>query len=421
MKFVLASYGTRGDVEPCVAIGRELLHRGHEVRMAVSPDQVGFAGSVGLSAVAYGPDTRHWQEVHRSLLTRISRRFWRFKELRGLVREDWKLLRHLWEDSNRVLLSLAEEADVLFTGVLGEQSAANVAQYHEIPLATLHTYPMRPNSQLNPMLPAPLARSAMKASEWVAWKLTKRLDDEQRRELGLSKATEPTSQRITDRRSLELQAYEEVFFPELTAEWAPFAGHRPIVGALTLELPGDDDDEASAWIAAGTPPIFFGFGSMPVRSAAETLSMISKACAQLGERALVGSGWTDFSDIPHHDNVKVVGTLNYASTFEGCSAVVHHGGLGTTTAGLRAGVPSLILWTWADQRLWGARVKRLKLGTARRFTATSPQTLITDLRTILDPQYVARAREIARQVSKPGESVTAAADLMEDLALSRVD
>ena len=58
MKFVLACYGTRGDVEPCAAVGRELLRRGHEVRMAVPPDLVGFVESAGLAAVAYGPDTQ---------------------------------------------------------------------------------------------------------------------------------------------------------------------------------------------------------------------------------------------------------------------------------------------------------------------------------------------------------------------------
>jgi UDP:flavonoid glycosyltransferase YjiC (YdhE family) len=58
MKFVLASYGTRGDVEPCAALGRELLGRGHDVRMAVAPDLVGFAEAAGLAAVAYGLETR---------------------------------------------------------------------------------------------------------------------------------------------------------------------------------------------------------------------------------------------------------------------------------------------------------------------------------------------------------------------------
>ena len=68
MKFVLAFYGTRGDVEPGVAVGRELLRRGHDVRMAVPPDLVGFAESAGLAAVAYGPDTQAWLEVDAQLL-----------------------------------------------------------------------------------------------------------------------------------------------------------------------------------------------------------------------------------------------------------------------------------------------------------------------------------------------------------------
>ena len=136
-------------------------------------------------------------------------------------------------------------------------------------------------------------------------------------------------------------------FPGLAAEWAKWNGQRPFVGALTMELPTDADEEVASWIAAGTPPIFFGFGSIPVESPADTLAMISAVCAQLGERALVCAGWSDFSHVPHFDHVKVVGAMNYAATFPACRAVVHHGGAGTTAAGLRAGVPTLILSTSA--------------------------------------------------------------------------
>ena len=122
-------------------------------------------------------------------------------------------------------------------------------------------------------------------------------------------------------------------------------GRRPFVGALTMELPTDADEEVASWIAAGTPPICFGFGSMRVESAADTLAMISAACAQLGERALICAAGNDFSHVPHFDHVKVVGGMNYAAAFPACRAVVHHGGTGTTAAGLRAGVPTLILWT----------------------------------------------------------------------------
>ena len=146
--------------------------------------------------------------------------------------------------------------------------------------------------------------------------------------------------------------------------------------------------------------------------------MISAACAQLGERALVCSAGTDFSHVPHFEHVKVVGAMNYTAAFPACRAVVHHGGVGTTAAGLRAGVPTLILSTDLDQTLWGVRVKRLKVGTARRFSTTTQKSLVADLRTILAPEYVTRAREIAARMTKPAESVAAATDLVEDSAPS---
>jgi UDP:flavonoid glycosyltransferase YjiC (YdhE family) len=92
---------------------------------------------------------------------------------------------------------------------------------------------------------------------------------------------------------------------------------------------------------------------------------------------------------------------------------VHHGGAGTTAASLRAGVPTLILSTDLDQTLWGVRVKRLKVGAARRFSTTDQKSLTEDLRRILAPEYAVHAREIATRMTKPEVSVAAAADLLE--------
>ncbi|CPW77423.1 Glycosyltransferase [Mycobacteroides abscessus] len=85
---------------------------------------------------------------------------------------------------------------------------------------------------------------------------------------------------------------------------------------------------------------------------------------------------------------------------------------------LRAGVPTLILSTDLDQTLWGRRIKELKVGTTRRFSSTTEKTLASDLRAILDPQCAARARELASRMTKPAESVTKTADLVEGLAAS---
>jgi UDP:flavonoid glycosyltransferase YjiC (YdhE family) len=357
--------------------------------------------------------------VHRDFWTRFFRNFWRIQDLIRLWREVWEPVTQCWEEISTTLTSLADGADLLFTGLSFQEPAANVAEYYDIPLATLHYIPMRPNGQLLPFLPSPLGRSAMTVYEWLGWRLAKKVEDAQRRELGLPKATGPSPRRIAERGSLEIQAYDEVCFPGLAAEWAKWDGRRPFVGALAMELTTDADDEVASWIAAGTPPIFFGFGSMPVESPADMVAMISAACAQLGERALVCSGWSDFGHVPHFEHVKVVGAMNYAAAFPACRAVVHHGGAGTTAAGLRAGVPQLILSTLPDQPLWAAQLKRLKVGSGRRFSTTTQQSLVADLRTILAPQYVTRAREIATRMTKPAESVAAAADLVENFVRLR--
>jgi UDP:flavonoid glycosyltransferase YjiC (YdhE family) len=416
MKFAVASYGTRGDIEPCLTIGRELMRRGHSVRMAVPPNLVELAEAAGLPAIGYGPD------MHDFWSDEFIRDFWK-NFLRGpvtLIREAWEPVLRNWQEMSSALMAVGAGADLLFTGQLYQDLAINVADYYGIPMATLHYIPMRPNGQLISKAPAPVVRTGMTVYDWLCWRMNKKAEDVQRRDLGLATATVASPRRIAERGSLEIQAYDQVCFPGLASEWAKWRGQRPFVGSLTMELTTDADDDVLSWIAGGTPPICFGFGSMPVaESPADTVAMIGAACAELGERALVCSGWSDFSEVPHFEHVKVIGMVNYAKIFPACRAVVHHGGSGTTAAGLRAGVPSLILWTAGDQPLWGSQIKHLKVGTTRRFSAATQETLVADLRQILAPEYVTRAREIAARMTKPGESAGHAVDLLENFARSR--
>ena len=417
MKFVLASYGGRGDIEPAVVVGRELLQRGHDVCMAVPPNLVGFTEAAGLAAVPYGLDSQAILDTQRKYWTCYFRTPWKLKELNRLGRETADFALRCWAEMTTTLVPLARGADLLMTGLIFEQPAANVAEYHGIPLSTLHFFPVRAHGQLLRFLPSPLVRTAMTMNDWLVWRGTRKGEDVQRRELGLPKAKSSAPHRIAERGSLEIQAYDEVYFPGLASEWAKQASlNRPFVGALAMQLATDADAEVASWIAAGTPPICFGFGSIPLGSPADTIAMIAAACAELGERALVCSGSTDFSGVPHVEHVKVVGVVNYATIFPACRAVVHHGGAGTLAACLRAGVPQLILWTLPDQPFFAAQLKRLKVGAGRRFSTTTAKSLVADLRRVLAPQYVACAREITAHITEAAKSAMAAADLVEDFA-----
>lgn len=420
MKYVLSSYGGRGDIEPAVVVGRELLRRGHDVRMAVPPNLVGFAEAAGLPAFAYGLDSKEILELQWRYFTCYGRTPWKLKELNRMATETAQFAEECWADMTATLASAAQGVDLLLTGLIFEQPAANVAEAYDIPLVTLHYFPYRVHGQLLPLLPSPLSRVAMTVNEWTAWRGTRKGEDAQRSGLGLPKAASPVPKRIADRGSLEIQAYDELVFPGLAAEWAKANRHRtvnrPFVGALAMASPTDADEEVASWIADGTPPIFFGFGSVPIGSPAETIAMIGEACAQLGQRAIVGAGGTDYGDLPHSDHLKVVGQVNYAAIFPTCRAVVHHGGSGTVAACLRAGVPQLVLWTLPDQPFFAAQLKRLKVGAGRRFSTTTEKTLVKDLRRILAPDYAARAREIAPRMTRRADSIVAAADRVDEFA-----
>jgi UDP:flavonoid glycosyltransferase YjiC (YdhE family) len=388
MKVVLAAYGTRGDTEPFAAVGRELLRRGHDVCMAVAPAMVGFIELAGLAAVPFGPESLA-SGRNRSPQDPVS-----------AVVDEKEYLSRAMEEWATTLTALANGADLLLTGRVEQQLAANVAEYYGIPQATLHFYP----------------EAHLRQSGWVGDAM-EQAEDAHRRALGLADATGPSP------RSLEIQAYDALYFPEQAAEWADGDSWRPFVGALTLELPTEADDEVLSWIAEGTPPIYFGFGSgVWLPYPAQTFGLISVACARLGERALFCSGASDFANAPHSDQVKVVDAMNHAAIFPACRAVVHQGGAGTTAAGMRAGIPTLILWhPTNDQQIWADAVTRLKVGSGRAFSASNLGSLVADLRSILDPQCITRARETAAQMTKPAVSIASAADLLEDVGrLGRV-
>jgi vancomycin aglycone glucosyltransferase len=385
MKIVLAGYGSRGDVEPCAVVGRELQRRGHDVHIAVPPNLLEFVEGAGLTAVAYGRDSHAQLDGASDFFVA------NMKNPYGALSEVAERAATAWMDKGTVLASLAEDADLLITGMNEQRLAANVAEHHDIPLVAMHFFPSRiqPSGALN--------ESMSRMSE-----------EPLRRALGLPEAAEPPPAR------LEIQAYDERCLPGTPADWAEPG--KPFVGALTLESPSDVDDAVLAWIAEGTPPIYFGMGSTPISPPAEIVGKIIEACAELNERLLICAGPNDLANFDHHDHVKIVSAVGHAAVLPRCRAAVHHGGAGTTAAAMRAGLPSLILWLWLDQPMWAAGVQQLGSGLGLRFAEVTEQSLTAGLTSILTPECQWQARNIAVQMITPQESASTAADFVESAA-----
>jgi vancomycin aglycone glucosyltransferase len=191
--------------------------------VTVPPDMLALVESAGLTSVPYGRDYQELlgdKDFVRMLQNPISS-----------ISQAVEYVLQISAEKSATLVSLANGADLLLAGITEQVLAANVAEYYGIPLAALDFFPPEILELRSPQGGAP-----------------KEAERAQRRALGLPDATAPSTP------ALEIQAYDELCFPGLTAEWADNAGRRPFVGALTLELPTAVDDEVMSWIAAGTPP-----------------------------------------------------------------------------------------------------------------------------------------------------------------------
>ncbi len=121
-------------------------------------------------------------------------------------------------------------------------------------------------------------------------------------------------------------------------------------------------DELVDFLAAGSPPVYIGFGSIAGKNPAKFTAIITKALSVTGQRGIIASGWGGLGTSALPENVFMIEEAPHDWLLPRVAAVVHHGGAGTTAAGLRAGKPTIICPFFGDQPFWGSRVAALGVG-----------------------------------------------------------
>lgn len=183
-------------------------------------------------------------------------------------------------------------------------------------------------------------------------------------------------------------------------------------------LPAD----LQAFLDAGTPPVFVGFGSMPMHSQKKTAQpnaakVAIEAVRARGRRVLLRRGWAELTQIDDSDDCFVVGEVNQQALLRRVAAAVHHGGAGTTTTATRAGAPQVVVPQATDQPYWAGRVAELGIGVAHDGPTPTARSLSAALGTALGPETRARAAEVAGAVRTDGATV--AATLLLDMISHR--
>lgn len=166
-------------------------------------------------------------------------------------------------------------------------------------------------------------------------------------------------------------------------------------------------DELEAFLGAGEPPVYVGFGSMAAHAPKGIAEMAVAACRAHGRRVLLSRGWAELDLADDGADCFVVGEVNQQALFPRVAAVVHHGGAGTTTTAARAGVPQVVVPLIADQPYWAGRVAALGIGAAHERSAPTVESLSAALTTALDPKTQAQAKKTGAEIKPDGATVAA--------------
>ncbi|WP_238423495.1 glycosyltransferase [Gordonia sp. 'Campus'] len=420
-------YGSRGDIQPGICLALELRLRGHRVSVLVPPNLAGLARAVGLSDVSeIGLDSdTAWSSAEarsargsRNPLSRI--RFAVSTVLGGFDALDADLER----------LFLREGAplagtDLLVVAPLCQDRGTALTQRLGIPMTVLRFGPMSVNGCIG-AVPGPTdswspewKRRSWRVADRLTWTMTGWNENRFRRRVGLNPASRPLPRRLDDNGTRQIQAYDPAMVPGLADEWDE---RRPVVGFLDLPSTnragiaeaGADAPELASWLDAGDPPLFITFGSMPIIDPPALLARWRAAARVLGVRCLIAAGDARGVD-PDDPDVFYAGGVDHASVLPRCVAAVHHGGAGTTAAGLRAGLPTLICAVTADQPFWGQRVRALGVGESVRLSTFTDDEALARLRHVLADETRSAAATFARRMIPPDKAAAAAADICESV------
>lgn len=178
-------------------------------------------------------------------------------------------------------------------------------------------------------------------------------------------------------------------------------------GAWLLPDPRPLPAAVEAFLAAGDPPVYVGFGSMAMQAAPDAARTAIAAVRAQGRRVLLARGWAGLAAIDDRDDCRVVGEVNQQALFRRVAAVVHHGGAGTTTTAAAAGAAQLVVPQVADQPYWAGRVAALGIGAAHDGPVPGFASLSAGLATALAPETRARAAAVAATIRTDGAMVAA--------------
>jgi vancomycin aglycone glucosyltransferase len=406
MRALLSTIGSRGDVQPLVALALALRELGQDVRLCVPPDFREWIEGLGFAVTPIGPELRTFT---------ASRPASAGPPLPMTAEQRRQLVDASVATQFTTVAEAAEGCDAIVAATALQIAARSVAELRGIPYVFAAYCPIvfpSPHHAPPPLPPIPGQPPD---------------------------ATPPDNETLWAR---DAQRFRDLFGPALNAHRASIGlapvddvrshvfGQRPWLAADPVLAPWPDPNEGSviqagAWIVqderplatdveafldAGDPPIYFGFGS--IRIAPDLGAVMLETARALGRRAIVSRGWADLT-LDAAPDCLAIGEANLHRLFPRVAAVVHHGGAGTTTIAARAGASQVIVPQMYDQHYFARRVQDLGIGVAHAAGVPTAASLTEALEAALVREVAVQARTVASTILSNGAH--AAAERVRDI------
>ncbi|MFZ0544535.1 MAG: glycosyltransferase [Candidatus Promineifilaceae bacterium] len=415
-RITLIAFGTRGDAQPAIALGKGLRARGHQVTVLASAHFKSWVESHGLEAAVTDVNIQEIMEseggqdwVERGHNPLVQMRIMR----RLLLQSGLQMAKDAWE--------ACQGADVIVSSFTSDVYAVSIAEK----LGARHvSAPLQPtlwstrNGNVLMNAPAPNRVSLFNyifgkiVIEPAAWRLYGDLTNQFRQEiLGLPPQTYRQNKAAREE-MLIVHAYSHYVVPH-PKDW-PESYHTVGYFFLDEEQAWQPPADLMTFIEAGERPICIGFGSMTGRDPRRMTDIVRRAVKRSGRRAVLLSGWGKIGEAELPDSIYCLRQAPHTWLFPRMAAVVHHGGAGSTAAGLRAGVPSILIPHFADQPFWANRVEALGVGPKGILRHRLIPEVLADAiaEATTNPDMAHKAAELGRKI-RAEDGVERAVDLIE--------
>ncbi len=402
MNIGIFTYGTRGDVQPYIALAIGLMENGHQVTLAAPENFQDLVEEYGITFhPLHGDAERGMNSPEGKSILKTENTIKLMKYFFKVLHEMRIPLRKSYvEGFNKVDFIVANTATVTITSAIAEkQNKPIVLTYFMPPLVPTSEFPLGDFDFLDfPWY----NKFTYKLAHLFFWKFVKEEVNEFRQELGLPILKENLVYHIDKQNLLDLYCLSQTLIPQPT-DWDK---NHKITGFLTVpEHSGsiknseEGNEELNSWLQQGEAPIYIGFGSNGVGNTEKFESLLQAVLNNTTERILLCTGWSVFNNLPVHKNLFVAKYVNHHTVLPQCKAGIFHGGAGTLAAMLRNNLPVIIISFYTDQPTWGKIIERMNLGVhipVKKLTNTKFISALTKIQSPKIKQNVALVGEKIR-------------------------